>query len=178
MTTTRSKFRASEAVWVMKTRAAPCRSCTNPGEQPALAGFVEGRKRVVENDKLRPFEQGADQPRLLALGEGQFLTRGTDIEGEAHGDDLGPQFQAVDHLGEDGADLLRGLGLAVNQTAEQQVILDRRRRVVTVGVVELDRLRLGLGQQLPEQAACLRGACPQACRRAGPSDGAPRYRGR
>src|SRR3546814_4257412 len=70
-----------------------------------------------------------------------FRSADTDIEVEAHLDDGLAQPQVIEHFGQGIADHLLGAGLTEGEAPEQNVVLQRGRRVVGVGAVEGHRVR-------------------------------------
>src|SRR6266851_4040399 len=104
----------------------------------ALGGAVERRRRLVEDDDVRPLQQGAGDRGLLLLRYRQARAAAADAEFEADADDRLAQAERVEHLGDDGGNPRRRRGLAIGDLAEEDVVLQRGGGVVTVNVEELD----------------------------------------
>src|SRR6266446_1602240 len=134
---------------------AACKLLTQPAHHSRLRLPIERRGRLVENQKVGALDHCASDPGLLPIGERQPRAAGTDIVVEPDIDDGLPKRQRVDDFGEHRRNADRRISLAIGNLAKQNVVLHRGRRVITLGIEELD-LRLCLGRQIsPKRPTCL-----------------------
>src|SRR2546423_1616248 len=92
-------------------------------EHARLRGVIERRHRLVDHEKLRPLDERAYQRDLLPIGGGEaraadaHLVVETDLHRER------PQAELVEQLAHERGDACRRLGLAGDDLAEEDVVL-------------------------------------------------------
>ena len=99
---------------------------------------------------------------------------GADLVIEPDIDHGGAQPQRLEHLGHHFRHPHRRVGLAIGDLAEQDVVLQRGRGVVALGIEELDLVAQLLRQVVGGTPGALRGCAAASARRARRAGGAPR----
>src|SRR5436190_9145329 len=118
-----------------------------PATHPRLRLPVEGRRRLVEDQKIGALEHCAGDSGLLPLGERQPRSAGTDIVVETDIDDDFAKRQRIDDFREYRRNAGHCISLAICDLAKENVVLHRGCRVVALSIEKLD-LRLCLRWQL------------------------------
>ena len=98
------------------------------------------------------FEDRTGDRELLALHFRQARTAGADRVIKSDLDQGAAQTELIKHLGNRGVYTLATARLAAHDSTEQNILLDRRRCIVALGVEEFDRTPQLLGQSRGEGA--------------------------
>eukprot|EP01136_Pigoraptor_vietnamica_P020555 Opistho-1_new@69583 len=123
-----------------------------------LRAAVEHGDRFVHHHELRPLDQRTSDAEFLPLRSRQTLAADADIVLQADVDHRIAQAELGQDFGDQGADPLARLRLAVDQAPEQDVVLQGGGAVVAAEIVELDgvvqarRQALGEGAPGPQDA--------------------------
>ena len=122
-------------------------------EDRRLGRGVEHRRRLVEGQQHRALQHGAGHRNLLPLRREEARAAGADRVIEPDRDDQRAQIEFVEHLADRGMHAFESVGLAAQDRAEQDVLLDRHSGVVAFRIEELDRtaqiLRQSCGEGMP-----------------------------
>ena len=105
----------------------------------ACAGRIEQRRRLVEHQHRGRLISARASPSFCRCAADSRLPAMPTWKSSPTSSTARRRPRAVEHLGDELADALRRLGLAVDQAAEQDVVLQRGGGVVAILVVELDR---------------------------------------